>query len=196
MNAIFDNILCILLFKIAEFTVDEDFIVKTLILIVLITILIWIYQFINYYYIMRLKSSIEACVLPGNEAKNKFYQKLGDFVSRSMMSRIMTVLNSELARGIETIFEEKEEEKSDELNGNPQPTAGGPLKSILVKDRKLPQRKRSEIQCSMNEDCDGITRSRSNIENCSLTFQPAYVIPVPTYKKIKFNNKLLQNMKR
>lgn len=115
----------------------------------------------------------------------------------------MTVLNSEISRG-KTILEETVKEENlinnEEQDTSPQISRNGSpvLKSILVKDRKTAQRKRNELLSTVDQelrDTNSMT-TQSGIENCSLTFRPAYIIPVPTYKKIKFNNKMLHNMKR
>ncbi|KAI5756005.1 hypothetical protein M8J77_021317 [Diaphorina citri] len=130
-----------------ETVVDEDFIVKSIILVSLVTILSWIYPCISYFYIIRLKNSIESCIVPAYETQNYFYSKFSNFISRSIMSKIMTVLNSEIARKKRVLDEdEKVGGKGDKSTENivSSKTSNTRLKGILVKDKK--NSRRDELQ--------------------------------------------------
>lgn len=184
---------------ISETVVDEDFIVKLIILVSLVTILSWIYPCISYFYIIRLKNSIESCIVPAYETQNYFYSKFSNFISRSIMSKIMTVLNSEIARKKRVLDEdEKVGGKGDKSTENivSSKTSNTRLKGILVKDKK--NSRRDELQyLEVEQEPNQKRESQTHIKNCSgLDLKPAFIIPVPNCRKIKFNKDLIEALKK
>ncbi|KAL1464866.1 hypothetical protein WDU94_004474 [Cyamophila willieti] len=181
-----------------ETAVDEDFIVKVITITLLVTILSWIYQCISYYYLVRLKTSIEACVLPVYETPSYFYSKFSRFISRSIMSKIMTVLDTEIAKKKKIMDERERLDMS--MNSNkvehnvPNTDSINPagLKSILVKDRKTSNLRRKSRKNAHDQQTN--QPSSQHLLNCDVSLRHAYIIPVPNYKKMKFNKEILHKV--
>uniref|UniRef100_A0A8D9BQA1 Uncharacterized protein n=1 Tax=Cacopsylla melanoneura TaxID=428564 RepID=A0A8D9BQA1_9HEMI len=179
---------------ISDTAVDEDFIVKVITITLLITIFIWIYQRLSYYYLVRLKTSIEACVLPVYETPSYFYSKFSRFISRSIMSKIMTVLDTEIGKK-QKIMTERERlslcKNVDKIEHNiPNTESNHPgLKSILIKEKKAPKMRKNNVK-----DSKQTNHQSSQSLDYDVTLRHAYIIPVPNYKKMKFNKDILQKV--
>lgn len=170
--------------------VDEDFIVKLMTIILLITTLSLVYQIINHYYILRFKKSIESFVSPACGTHSYLYKKLSDFISRSIMSKIMTFLNTEIAKK-KMILEDKITNGGDVKIATESTFANydnSVLRGILVKDKKNTNAKLN------NSLTIGKNVKQYQSMNSGISLQPAYIIPVPNHKKMKLNKELLQKV--